>query len=138
METLTPGKENGVPAQTMTSAHPRHECTEADVLRWLSERPLRNERAEQFARIPDHDVCLRTDPLLWRDEEAPTAYEYHCLILDEAQMVKNAASRAAERVKDRAHRIGQTQRGCRPRARPTGPVRRVLRWPVPPRRASSP
>jgi SNF2 family DNA or RNA helicase len=52
-------------------------------------------RAEQFAHIPEHDVCLTTYPLLWRDEEALTAHEYHYLILDEAQMVKNAASRSA-------------------------------------------
>ena len=52
-------------------------------------------RGEQFAHIPEHDMCLTTYPLLWRDEEALAAHEYHYLILDEAQMVKNAASRAA-------------------------------------------
>ncbi len=53
------------------------------------------ERAQAFATIPEHDVCLTTYPLLWRDEEALAAQDWHLLILDEAQTVKNAASRAA-------------------------------------------
>jgi superfamily II DNA or RNA helicase len=65
------------------------------------------ERAERFAQIPEHDVCLTTYPLLWRDEKELAAHEYHTLILDEAQMVKNATSRAAgvvRRLKTR-HRL---------------------------------
>ncbi|MES3013984.1 MAG: DEAD/DEAH box helicase [Pseudomonadota bacterium] len=53
------------------------------------------DRARDFARIADHDVVFTTYPLLWRDIEALEAHEWHLLILDEAQMVKNAASRAA-------------------------------------------
>ena len=56
-------------------------------------------RAEAFAQIPDHDVCLTTYPLLWRDREQLAAHEYHSLILDEAQTVKNAASQAAQVVR---------------------------------------
>lgn len=52
-------------------------------------------RAEAFPLIPQHDVCLTTYPLLWRDEEALTRYDYAFLILDEAQTVKNARARAA-------------------------------------------
>ena len=56
-------------------------------------------RAEAFAKIPAHDVCLTTYPLLWRDREQLAAHEYHSLILDEAQTVKNAASQAAQVVR---------------------------------------
>jgi superfamily II DNA or RNA helicase len=57
------------------------------------------DRAERFARIPAHDVCLTTYPLLWRDIEALAQHDYHLLILDEAQTVKNAASQAAQSVR---------------------------------------
>ena len=53
------------------------------------------DRARDFARIGECDVVFTTYPLLWRDIEALEAHEWHLLILDEAQMVKNAASRAA-------------------------------------------
>lgn len=52
-------------------------------------------RARRFAHIAEHDVVFTTYPLLWRDIEALAAHEWHLLILDEAQMAKNAASRAA-------------------------------------------
>ncbi|MDX9886774.1 DEAD/DEAH box helicase [Thauera sp.] len=56
------------------------------------------------------DVALTTYPLLWRDAEALQAREWSLLILDEAQTVKNAASKAAQvirRLKAR-HRLGLT------------------------------
>ena len=53
------------------------------------------DRAERFPLIPSHDVALTTYPLLWRDEEEIARHDYHLLILDEAQTVKNAASQAA-------------------------------------------
>ncbi|MGE0081995.1 MAG: SNF2-related protein [Thiohalomonadaceae bacterium] len=56
-------------------------------------------RKENFARIPQHDVVLTTYPLLWRDADQLAAAEYHLLILDEAQTVKNAASKAAQAVR---------------------------------------
>jgi len=65
------------------------------------------ERAQQFARIGDHDVVFTTYPLLWRDIDALAARAWHLLILDEAQMVKNAASRAAIALRrlDARHRL---------------------------------
>jgi len=52
-------------------------------------------RSQDFARMADHDVVFTTYPLLWRDIETLQAQPWHLVILDEAQMVKNAASRAA-------------------------------------------
>ena len=52
-------------------------------------------RTRDFARIAEHDLVFTTYPLLWRDVDALQAQPWHVLILDEAQMVKNAASRAA-------------------------------------------
>ncbi len=69
----------------------------APDLRVLSLRG--SQRAEAFERIPEHDVCLTTYPLLWRDQEALLAHEFHGLILDEAQTVKNAASQAAQVIR---------------------------------------
>ncbi|MEW6706244.1 MAG: DEAD/DEAH box helicase [Pseudomonadota bacterium] len=53
------------------------------------------ERHRLFARMAEHDVVFTTYPLLWRDIEALQPQPWHLLILDEAQMVKNAGSRAA-------------------------------------------
>jgi len=87
----------------------RHEAARcAPELRVLSLHG--KDRAERFARIPEHDVCLTTYPLLWRDEAALAAHEYHTLILDEAQMVKNAASRAAGVVRRLRTRTGCAHR----------------------------
>ncbi|HSD37305.1 MAG TPA: DEAD/DEAH box helicase [Rhodocyclaceae bacterium] len=60
-----------------------------------------------FAAIPKHDVVLTTYPLVWRDAEPLQLHQYHLLILDEAQTVKNAASRAAAviRTLDARHRL---------------------------------
>ncbi|MES1161833.1 MAG: SNF2-related protein, partial [Rhizobacter sp.] len=52
-------------------------------------------RTRDFVRIAEHDVVFTTYPLLWRDIETLQAQLWHLVILDEAQMVKNAASRAA-------------------------------------------
>ncbi|MBT0962295.1 DEAD/DEAH box helicase [Denitromonas iodatirespirans] len=57
------------------------------------------DRAAQFEAIADHDVCLTTYPLLWRDIDTLAAHDYHLLILDEAQTVKNANSHAARAVR---------------------------------------
>ena len=53
------------------------------------------QRKESFAEIPYHDLVLTTYPLLWRDTEALSQHDFHMLILDEAQTVKNSASKAA-------------------------------------------
>jgi len=65
------------------------------------------DRSRQFARIADHDVVFTTYPLLWRDVDALAKQPWHLLILDEAQMVKNAASRAATALRrlDARHRL---------------------------------
>ena len=64
-------------------------------------------RAEAFPLIPQHDVCLTTYPLLWRDEEELARHRYAFLILDEAQTVKNAKARAAGVVRriEAQHRL---------------------------------
>jgi SNF2 family DNA or RNA helicase len=56
-------------------------------------------RKQLFSQIPQHDVILTTYPLLWRDIKTLSAYEYHYLILDEAQQVKNASSLAAQVIR---------------------------------------
>jgi superfamily II DNA or RNA helicase len=57
------------------------------------------ERRKLFDRIADHDLVLTTYPLLWRDRAALEAQQFHLLILDEAQTVKNAAGRSADAVR---------------------------------------
>ncbi|MFZ6780271.1 DEAD/DEAH box helicase [Undibacterium sp. Ji83W] len=66
------------------------------------------ERADLFADIRQADVVLTTYPLLWRDLDVLKAQEFHLLILDEAQTVKNAASRSA----DAARQIQARHRLC--------------------------
>lgn len=63
--------------------------------------------ARDFGAIPDHDVVLTTYPLVWRDADALCRHRFHYLILDEAQTVKNAASRAAGVVRriEARHRL---------------------------------
>lgn len=56
-------------------------------------------RKHLFGQIPQHDIILTTYPLLWRDIKSLSAYEYHYLILDEAQQVKNASSLAAQVIR---------------------------------------
>jgi superfamily II DNA or RNA helicase len=52
-------------------------------------------RARDFSKIAAHDVVFTTYPLLWRDIAKLQAQAWHLIVLDEAQMVKNAGSRAA-------------------------------------------
>ena len=46
-------------------------------------------RKERFQDIEDHDLILTTYPLLARDHETLVAREWHAVILDEAQTIKN-------------------------------------------------
>lgn len=52
-------------------------------------------RQQRFAAIAEHDLVLTTYPLLPRDLEALAAHEYHLLVLDEAQHIKNPLAKAA-------------------------------------------
>ncbi|QDF95961.1 helicase SNF [Azoarcus sp. DD4] len=56
------------------------------------------------------DVAITTYPLLWRDAEALQAREWSLLILDEAQTVKNVASKGAQVIRQlkARHRLGLT------------------------------
>jgi hypothetical protein len=56
-------------------------------------------RGALHACIAQHDVVLTSYPLLWRDLRVLEARPWHLLILDEAQMVKNAAGRTARAVR---------------------------------------
>jgi superfamily II DNA or RNA helicase len=64
-------------------------------------------RHARFASIPEHDLVLTTYPLLPRDLEALAACEFHLLILDEAQNIKNPRSKAAQaaRALNARHRL---------------------------------
>ncbi|MFZ6798329.1 DEAD/DEAH box helicase [Undibacterium sp. Di24W] len=57
------------------------------------------QRAENFAQMAEVDIVLTTYPLLWRDLAVLEQQEFHLLILDEAQTVKNASSRGADAVR---------------------------------------
>ncbi len=65
------------------------------------------ERHQRFAEMGEYDLLLSTYPLLVRDEEPLLAHEYHYLILDEAQTIKNPRAKAAQvarRIRTR-HRL---------------------------------
>ena len=67
-------------------------------------------RSPDIARMGQADVVLTSYPLLWRDAMALQRQPWHIVILDEAQMVKNAGSRtatAARRLNAR-HRLSLT------------------------------
>ncbi|GAA4015332.1 DEAD/DEAH box helicase [Actimicrobium antarcticum] len=57
------------------------------------------QREIDFKRMADHDIVLTTYPLVWRDLDALRAQRFHLLILDEAQSVKNPASRSAQAIR---------------------------------------
>ncbi|MFC4518486.1 SNF2-related protein [Cupriavidus pinatubonensis] len=58
------------------------------------------QRHERFDQIDEHDLILTTYALLWRDEEVLAKHDYHLLILDEAQYVKNAATKSAATIRE--------------------------------------
>ena len=57
------------------------------------------ERKQLFDKINDYDLVLTTYPLLTRDDETLLKHDYHYLILDEAQTIKNPTSLAAQLVR---------------------------------------
>ncbi|MGH8852835.1 MAG: SNF2-related protein [Telluria sp.] len=54
------------------------------------------DRAERFSALADHDLVLTTYALLPRDEVVLRGQDFHLLILDESQYIKNHRSKAAE------------------------------------------
>ena len=57
-------------------------------------------RTKQFANLGDYDLVLTTYALLPRDLEHFTPIDWHLLILDEAQNIKNAGSKAAQSARE--------------------------------------
>lgn len=57
------------------------------------------QRKSFYDSIEHYDVVLTTYSLLWRDQPQLLGHSYHLLILDEAQYVKNSASRAASVIR---------------------------------------
>ncbi len=57
------------------------------------------ERKRYFEDVAGHDVVLTTYPLLPRDQEILLAQDYHLLILDEAQVIKNPKAKASQIVR---------------------------------------
>ncbi len=64
-------------------------------------------RSGKFAELKDVDIALTTYPLLARDKAHLLKSNYHILVLDEAQNVKNPVTAAAKAVRelDARHRI---------------------------------
>ena len=81
----------------------------APALRLLSlDGPHRAQRLAQIARGGTVDLVLTSYPLLWRDAMALQRQPWHLVLLDEAQMVKNAGSRTATA----ARRLNARHRLC--------------------------
>ncbi len=57
------------------------------------------QRRLHFGAIGEHDLVLTTYPLLPRDGELLAEHEYHMVILDEAQIIKNPRTQAARVVR---------------------------------------
>ena len=67
-------------------------------------------RGEQHARIAEADLLLTSYPLLARDRETLAAHEYHLVVFDEAQFLKNARTQvhAAAAALNARHRVALT------------------------------
>ncbi len=65
------------------------------------------DRAPLFDQIDDVDLVLTTYPLLARDEALLRARQFHLLVLDEAQYIKNSKAKAAQaaRLLSARHRL---------------------------------
>ena len=76
----------------------RHELGRfAPSLRVLVHHGAERSGGEEFVQAArDNDVVLSTYSLLHRDEEALRAVKWNGLVLDEAQNIKNASTRAAQ------------------------------------------
>ena len=56
------------------------------------------ERRRDFGRIGDADLVLTTYPLLRRDKQVLLEHEFHLIVLDEAQAIKNPKSQTTQAV----------------------------------------
>jgi superfamily II DNA or RNA helicase len=56
-------------------------------------------RHKAFARVDRYDIVLTTYPVLIRDVERLSETQFHLIVLDEAQAIKNPRSRANKAVK---------------------------------------
>ncbi|MDH5258889.1 MAG: DEAD/DEAH box helicase, partial [Gammaproteobacteria bacterium] len=54
------------------------------------------DRKKDFDRIAEHDIVLSTYPLLGRDDKVLLAQDWHMVILDEAQNIKNPKAKATK------------------------------------------
>jgi superfamily II DNA or RNA helicase len=68
------------------------------------------DRAANFGEIDNADIVLTTYPLMVRDQEVLLTREYHVLVLDEAQFIKNpkAQSHRVSRKLNARHRLSLT------------------------------
>ncbi|MGQ0563925.1 MAG: DEAD/DEAH box helicase [Gemmobacter sp.] len=57
------------------------------------------DRKALFSQIATHDLVVTTYPLLHRDLATLAAQDFDCVILDEAQAVKNPAAQAAKLIR---------------------------------------
>ena len=54
------------------------------------------DRKQHFGRIADHDLVITSYPLLPRDQAVLLEQKFHCIILDEAQFIKNPKTQYAQ------------------------------------------
>jgi SNF2 family DNA or RNA helicase len=54
------------------------------------------ERKQYFERLAEHDLIVTSYPLLPRDHAVLREQEFHCVILDEAQFIKNPKTQYAQ------------------------------------------
>ena len=68
------------------------------------------KRQDQFGSISHYDLVVTTYPLLVRDQAALLDVAYHYIVLDEAQVIKNHNSQAAQLVRQlrSRHRLCMT------------------------------
>lgn len=69
-----------------------------------------NTRKQYKKQLPECDIILTTYPLLTHDMQTLLTREYHYLVLDEAQFIKNPKSKAAQLVRHikTRHRLALT------------------------------
>jgi superfamily II DNA or RNA helicase len=56
------------------------------------------ERKQYFSELSNYDIILTTYPLMIRDKELYKEHEFHYLILDEAQAIKNAKAKTTQLI----------------------------------------